>query len=266
MSAKRDEVLSQLGETAEKENGLPDTEESVEEPIEEPAEETDPEQDATSASESQPTEEETKKEETKQEESASSSEKEKEEAASSTAIQEKQTYTAKGTTPWSNDVQSGTTTVIDEVSYQIGGNTINLRHTYINTWANYAEPGVQHTDKITVTDTYTLSQPLQGIELKGQWSVIWNVPVGTVVSLSGTKNNAWDGVTDGPWNRNQLGWLETSYVLTPDEVHDLGYATDFSLDDWGETLTVEKGKLYELIDMDEGGYFTAEGGFVFRGV
>lgn len=54
-AAKRDEVLSQLGETAEDENGLTDTEKpaaesTVEKPMEEPAEEIAPEQEAASES------------------------------------------------------------------------------------------------------------------------------------------------------------------------------------------------------------------------
>ena len=54
-AAKRDEVLSQLGETAEDENGLTDTEKpaaesTAEKPMEEPAEEIAPEQEAASES------------------------------------------------------------------------------------------------------------------------------------------------------------------------------------------------------------------------
>ena len=84
-AAKRDEVLSQLGETAEDENGLTDAEEpaaesTAEEPAEEPTEESAPGQEAASESESQ-----SAKEETKQEEPASSSEQaaDTEEAAAS---------------------------------------------------------------------------------------------------------------------------------------------------------------------------------------
>lgn len=81
-AAKRDEVLSQLGEMAEDENGLTDTEEpaaesTAEEPAEEPTEESAPGQEAASESESQ-----SAKEETKPEEPASSSEQSQEEAAS----------------------------------------------------------------------------------------------------------------------------------------------------------------------------------------
>lgn len=67
-----------------------------------------------------------------------------------------------------------------------------------------------------------------GIERQGQWVVIWDVPAGTVVSLSGIETDAWDGETDGSWNQDGLsGWLKTSRVLTPDEVYEWGYGTDY---------------------------------------
>ena len=269
-AAKRDEVLSQLGETAEDENGLTDTEEpAAESTAEEPTEEPVPEQEAASESESQ-----SAKEETKQEEPASSSEQaaETEEAASSQEEeqpeeQKTQTYTAERMEPWSNEFQSGTTTVIDKVTYQIGGNTIVLHHTENMIWtnnANYGDPG-QHTMRITATDTYTLSKPLQGIERKGQWAVIWDVPAGTVVSLSGIKTDAWDGEMTGSWNRNSLGWLEPSHFLSEDEVFELnvGVAHDGGRSD---TMTVEKGKLYELVEDTMESFIIPDGGFVFRGV
>ena len=89
-----------------------------------------------------------------------------------------------------------------------------------------------------------------------------------MVSLSGIETEAWDGETGGSWNQDGLsGWLKTSRVLTPDEVYEWGYGTDYGCTEgWGDTLTVEKGKLYELIDVSEGGYFLTDGGFVFRGV
>ena len=273
-AAKRDEVLSQLGETAEDENGLTDMEEpaaesTAEEPAEELAEEPAPEQEAASESESQPTNEETKTEEpasspeqtTDTEEAVSSQEEEQPEE------QKTQTYTAERMEPWSNEFQSGTTTVIDKVTYQIGGNTIVLNHTENMIWtnnANYGDPG-QHTWKITATDTYTLSQPLQGIERKGQWAVIWDVPAGTVVSLSGIKTDVCDGEMTGSRNRNSLGWLEPSHFLSEDEVYELnvGVAHDGGRSD---TMTVEKGKLYELVEDTMESFIIPDGGFVFRGV
>ena len=273
-AAKRDEVLSQLGETAEDENGLTDAEEpaaesTAEEPAEEPTEESAPEQEAASESESQSAKEETKKEEpasspeqtTDTEEAVSSQEEEQPEE------QKTQTYTAERMEPWSNEFQSGTTTVIDKVTYQIGGNTIVLNHTENMIWtnnANYGDPG-QHTWKITATDTYTLSQPLQGIERKGQWAVIWDVPAGTVVSLSGIKTDVCDGEMTGSRNRNSLGWLEPSHFLSEDEVYELnvGVAHDGGRSD---TMTVEKGKLYELVEDTMESFIIPDGGFVFRGV
>lgn len=103
---------------------------------------------------------------------------------------------------------------------------------------------------------------------KGNGLLFGDVPAGTVVSLSGIETEAWDGETGGSWNQDGLsGWLKTSRVLTPDEVYEWGYGTDYGCTEgWGDTLTVEKGKLYELIDVNEGGYFLTDGGFVFRGV
>lgn len=64
-----------------------------------------------------------------------------------------------------------------------------------------------------------------------------------------------------------FGWLETQRILTSDEVYEWGYGANYNCTySGGETLTVEKGKLYELVDGDEGGCFTTNGGFVFRGV
>ena len=263
VGAKQDEVLSQLGDAAENENDLPGTkepaaEDAVEEPEEEPASTSAPEQEAASESESQKPQE-----ETKQEEPTASSEQPKEEAASGTAVQEKQTYTAKDTTSWSYDSSSGTTTESDKVTYQIGGNTITVKHTIASTWTNYDEPGVQHTDGAITTYTYTLSQPLQGMERQGQWAVIWDVPAGTVVSSSYTHTVTKDGeIDDGQtWESNliTLFWAETSRILTSDEVDEQGAF-------FGESLTVEKGKMYEIGGWDEGGFVIRAGGFVFRGI
>jgi tetratricopeptide (TPR) repeat protein len=269
VESKRDEVLSQLGETAENENGLTDTEEpaaesTAEKPMEEPTEESAPEQEAASESESQSAKEEptsSSEQAAEAEEAASSQEEEQPEE------QKTQTYTAERIEPWSNEFQSGTTTVIDKVTYQIGGNTIVLHHTENKIWtnnANYGDPG-QHTMRTTATDTYTLSEPLQGIERKGQWAVIWDVPAGTVVSLSGIKTEVCDGEMSYSWNRNSLGWLEPSHFLSQDEVFELnvGVAHDGGRSD---TMTVEKGKLYELVEDTMENFFTPDGGFVFRGV
>lgn len=279
---KRDELLSQLGDSIDEENSLPGTEEpetgetvpesDTEEPAaesaaEKPTEETDPEQEASS--ESQKPEEETKKEEP-----ASSSEQptDTEEAASSQEEeqpkeQKKQSYTAKRVDPWANDVQSGTTTDTETVSYQIGGNTINVNRTYVDVYANYAEPGITHTWKTTEKDTYTLSQPIQGLERQGEWVAIWDVPAGTVISHSYTYAFVDDEGSSSEFGWTGFGWLETQRILTSDEVYEWGYGANYNCTySGGETLTVEKGKLYELVDGDEGGCFTTNGGFVFRGV
>ena len=282
VETKRNKLLSQLGDSIDEENSLPGTEgpetgETAQEPdTEELAdenaaeEEPAPEQEASSASESQKPADETKKEEP-----ASSSEQPADtEAAASSQEEEqpkeqkKQSYTAKSVDPWANDVQSGTTTNTETVSYQIGGNTINVSRTYVDVYANYEEPGITHTWKVTEKDTYTLSQPIQGLERQGEWVVIWDVPAGTVISHSYTYSSIWD--TDehaSEFGWTDFGWLETQRILTSDEVYEWGYGANYNCTySGGETLTVEKGKLYELVDADEGGYFTTNGGFVFRGV
>ena len=190
--------------------------------------------------------------ESKKEEAASSNEQpaesKKEEAASSqvqTAGQP-QSYTAKKT--------AGYTTITEKVNYQIGGTTIRLTHNEDILWED------QHTSSSIDTRVYTLSQPLQGMERKGDWQVIWDVPAGTVISRTGTYTSLSDGVVN--WESSGTGMLclVTTRVLSEDEVETWG---DVAGD---ESVTVEKGKLYQMIDATEGGAISDVGGFIFRGV
>ena len=110
------------------------------------------------------------------------------------------------------------------------------------------------------TRVYTLSQPLQGLERKGDWQVIWDVPAGTVISRTGTYTSLSDGVFN--WESSGTGMLclVTTRVLSEDEVETWGDVA------WDESVTVEKGKLYQIIDVTEGGVIIDVGGFIFRGV
>ena len=193
--------------------------------------------------------------ESKKEEAASSNEQpaesKKEEAASSqvqTAGQP-QSYTAKKT--------AGYTTITEKVNYQIGGTTIRLTHNEDLPWT---DEGVQYTSSSIDTCVYTLSQPLQGMERKGDWQVIWDVPTGTVISRTRTYTSLSDGVVN--WESSGTGMLclVTTRVLSEDEVETWG---DVAGD---ESVTVEKGKLYQMIDVTEGGVISDVGGFIFRGV
>ena len=63
----------------------------------------------------------------------------------------------------------------------------------------------------------------------------------------------------------ELDWVETSKAVTGAELDTLRVDDGYSHKDSGETLTVEKGKLYKMItSMDDGGENL--GGFAFRGV
>ena len=197
-------------------------------------------------------------EETDAEEAASSNEQpaesKKEEAASSqvqTAGQS-QSYTAKKTASWGDNE---TLTTVEKVSYQIGGTTIRLTHQEDEVWTDSSA-----VESAKETRVYTLSQPLQGMERKGDWQVIWDVPAGTVISRTGTYTSLSDGVVN--WESSGTGMLclVTTRVLSEDEVETWG---DVAGD---ESVTVEKGKLYQMIDVTEGGVISDVGGFIFRGV
>ena len=268
VSAGRSELEKLLESTtaaADTENGLPDAET--------------PEQPETPAAEEQPAE--SKKEEaassreqsaeSKKEEAASSKEQpaesKKEKAASSKTqpVEQKQSYTATKTTPYSNDTQSSSYTVTEKVEYQIGGTTIRLTQQYTDTTEDHVSNEKYATSE-TTADVYTLSQPLQAMERKGDWQVVWDVPAGTVITLKGTLT----GTSSDPFgtdkysdSRSGVYGIIVSRVLSNDEVDSsAGSYPSF----YGESLTIEKGKLYQLTDANEGGTFNEKGGFVFRGV
>ena len=247
VAAERSELekLRKDAPAEDTENSLPDSD------TPELQEETDAEEAASSNE--QPAE-------SKKEEAASSNEQpaesKKEEAASSqvqTAGQP-QSYTAKKTASWGDNE---TLTTVEKVSYQIGGTTIRLTHNEDLPWT---DEGVQYTSSSIDTCVYTLSQPLQGMERKGDWQVIWDVPAGTVISRTRTYTSLSDGVVN--WESSGTGMLclVTTRVLSEDEVETWG---DVAGD---ESVTVEKGKLYQMIDVTEGGVISDVGGFIFRGV
>ena len=253
VAAERSELEKLLESTtaaADTENGLPDAET--------------PDQPETPAAEEQPAE-------SKKEEAASSKEQpaesKKEKAASSKTqpVEQKQSYTATKTTPYSNDTQSSSYTVTEKVEYQIGGTTIRLTQQYTDTTEDHVSNEKYATSE-TTADVYTLSQPLQAMERKGDWQVVWDVPAGTVITLKGTLT----GTSSDPFgtdkysdSRSGVYGIIVSRVLSNDEVDSsAGSYPSF----YGESLTIEKGKLYQLTDANEGGTFNEKGGFVFRGV
>ena len=286
VAAERSELEKLLESTTaatDAENGLPDAEtpETPDQPETPAAEEQPAESKKEEAASSKEQTAESKKEEaasskeqpaeSKKEEAASSKEQpaesKKEEAASSKTqpVEQKQSYTATKTVPYGNDTQSSSYTTTEKVEYQIGGTTIRLTQQYTDTTEDHVS-NEKYVTSETTTDVYTLSQPLQAMERKGDWQVVWDVPAGTVVTLKGTLT----GTDSGPLgtdkysdSRSGVYGIIVSRVLSNDEVDSsAGSYPSF----YGESVTIEKGKLYQLTDANEGGTFNEKGGFVFRGV
>lgn len=232
VEAKRGEILSQLGESIEEENGLlgteadkvasePNTEEPIEEKLtEEPA----AEQKASSASESQPA-----SEETKPEEPASSSKQSQEEAAS---LQEEITEIN-----WVEEtVKSKYCSNSVSVRYSIGAKSIQLLYD--------GEP-----------KTYHLSAPLQSVQRvkKGDYEhFVFYVPEGTTVTAD------WSGV-DGA----MLRWIEVSHIFSEDELRNVN-DSDVQME---TSMTVRKNIMYQQVQewdyVTHFSWVSDDGGIIF---
>lgn len=232
VDSKRGEILSQLGESIEEENGLlgteadkvasePNTEEPIEEKLtEEPA----AEQKASSASESQPA-----SEETKPEEPASSSKQSQEEAAS---LQEEITEIN-----WVEEtVKSKYCSNSVGVRYSIGAKSIQLLYD--------GEP-----------KTYHLSAPLQSVQRvkKGDYGhFVFYVPEGTTVTAD------WSGV-DGA----MLRWIEVSHIFSEDELQNVN-DSDVQME---TSMTVRKNIMYQQVQewdyVTHFSWVSDDGGIIF---
>ena len=272
VAAERSELEKLLESTtaaADTENGLPDAET--------------PEQPETPAAEEQPAE--SKKEEaasskeqtaeSKKEEAASSKEQpaesKKEEAASSKTqpVEQKQSYTATKTTPYSDG--SGSYTNTEKVEYQIGGTTLRQTRQYALSEIDSESPDGKFTYNETETDAYTLSQPLQAMERKGNWAddysisgtvVVWDVPAGTVV----TRKGKWSYNSSADPTGNSTSGSGVSAVVVPRFLSQGEQGSQYPSFEDASSITIEKGKLYEIVDAGEDGSYTWPTGFVFRGV
>ena len=231
VEAKRGEILSQLGESIEEENGLlgteadkvasePNTEEPIEEKLtEEPA----AEQKASSASESQPA-----SEETKPEEPASSSKQSQEEAAS---LQEEITEIN-----WVEETVKSKYCSSVSVRYSIGAKSIQLLYD--------GEP-----------KTYHLSAPLQSVQRvkKGDYEhFVFYVPEGTTVTAD------WSGV-DGA----MLRWIEVSHIFSEDELQNVN-DSDVQME---TSMTVRKNIMYQQVQewdyVTHFSWVSDDGGIIF---
>ena len=248
-AAKRDEVLSQLGETAEDENGLTDAEEpaaesTAEEPAKEPTEESAPGQEAASESESQ-----SAKEETKPEEPASSSEQaaDTEEAAAS---QEKaSTQPEEEKTNWVTYTETKTSFMgsncILHVKYGIGEKNITVQET------EDAED-----DRVESKTIYHLSVPLQSakrVEKGYDGHVIFYVPEGTTITMSYSYQ---DGKYSNRADPCTFNWIETNRVMSDSEVENANVAC-------AESVTIQKGTMYQMVNGTVDGWISDIGGVVF---
>ncbi len=232
VDSKRGEILSQLGESIEEENGLlgteadkvasePNTEEPIEEKLtEEPA----AEQKTSSASESQPA-----SEETKPEEPASSSKQSQEEAAS---LQEEITEIN-----WVEEtVKSKYCSNSVSARYSIGAKSIQLLYD--------GEP-----------KTYHLSAPLQSVQRvkKGDYEhFVFYVPEGTTVTAD------WSGV-DGA----MLRWIEVSHIFSEDELQNVN-DSDVQME---TSMTVRKNIMYQQVQewdyVTHFSWVSDDGGIIF---
>lgn len=234
-AAKRDEVLSQLGGTAEDENGLTDAEEpaaesTAEESAEELTEEPAPEQETASASGNEPM-----SEKTKPEESASSSEQEKEKAAPSTAASSQ--AEEKTEVNW----------VEDTVRSKYSGNRVSVRYCI-------GAKSIQflYDDE---PKTYHLSAPLQSIQRvkKGDYEhFVFYVPEGTTVTAD------WSGV-DGA----MLRWVEVDHIFSEDELKNVN-DSDVQME---TSMNVRKNIMYQQVQSWDYVTYTSwaseDGGVVF---
>ena len=250
VESKRDEILSQLGESVGEENGLLGTEADkvapepdMEEPVEEkPTEEPAAEQKASSASESQPA-----SEETKSEESASSSEQpaDTEEAAAS---QEEASTQQEEKTNWVTYTETKTYFDSDftlHVKYGIGEKQITIQQ---------IEDCID--GRVEDNIIYYLSAPLrsaQRVEKGYDGHVIFYVPAGTTITMSYSYQQVNYSYQPDPCTFN---WIETNRVMSDSEVENANAAC-------AESMTIQKGTMYQMVNGTVDGWISDIGGVVF---
>ena len=258
---KRDELLSQLGDSIDEENSLPGTEESEtgetapEPDVEEPV----PEQEASS--EPQKPEEETKKEE-----SASSSEQpaDTEAAASSQEPASSQAETEKNDwVSYSVKVNLDNVGLISKtltVKYCVGEKKFDVH--YASEWRSEIYQ-IDTLNKIT----YHLSEPLlsaERMEKDFYGYTIFYVPEGTTVNAtsewiqseteSGVKKP--DDIEKLDSNSAYLYWIEMDKPSSHEEVVERAYGVQYKTD-----VTIHSGKVYYMIEPTDGGWASANVAF-----
>lgn len=164
----------------------------------------------------------------------------------------------------------GEATEEQNVTYQIGGKTITLKSFYRST--------DEYSGSIFTwerTEIYTLSKPLKAIERKEDGNVIWSVPAGTTVTAVHKDTQADDGTVSYEGEHAYIGALEADRYFSAAELESnkmdiavdegrIKFVSDVSEEDKG--ITIQKGKMYQIVDFGSSGFFALPGNFVFRGV
>ena len=261
-AAKRDEVLSQLGETAEDENGLTDTEEpaaesTAEEPAEEPTEESAPGQEAASESTASSAS-------TASGEAASSSSASSETPAESKeerpVVQEPVTLKAsEKSEPYEQDLGWGLFMEQYDadrtITYQVGGNTVQIHRTRI-----YKANGEPY-EKYEGTVIYTLSAPIQSVETGAVGSdtyrdstIMFTVPEGTNITAKTveiyTALSPTSPLENSSDSRTTFGAAKFSSGTSLKEIAQFDWSIE-RRPDLCSSLAIQSGSKYLICEMDE---------------
>ena len=109
------------------------------------------------------------------------------------------------------------------------------------------------------------------MERKGNWAddysisgtvVVWDVPAGTVV----TRKGKWSYNSSADPTGNSTSGSGVSAVVVPRFLSQGELGSQYPSFEDASSITIEKGKLYEIVDAGEDGSYTWPTGFVFRGV
>lgn len=179
-------------------------------------------------------------------------------AKETTSSLKTESYTVTDTDPADLVMDS----VTEKVTYQIGGKTIIVKRSE------------KHDTLIEeYIDTYTLSQPLKAMERIDDMTAAWDVPAGTKVTMIESETVYEDGKVclQDTWEDSYVLHYVTNRIFSRLEIIS-GVADDAWLnsDDvelaGDKSITIEKGKMYQMVREGPDYRYAAPGNFVFRGV
>lgn len=161
----------------------------------------------------------------------------------------------------------GEATEEQNVTYQIGGKTITLKSFYKSTYEYSGRIFTWERTKI-----YTLSKPLKAIERKEDGNVILSVPAGTKITAVHKSTQAIDGTVSFEGENDYLTALEADRYFSAAELESVELDTAIvegrikAVSEEDKSITIQKGKMYQLVDGGVDGWFALPGNFVFLGV